>query len=56
MPGATSTGQATARSVVLRQSSASPAAILAMTLAVAGTTTTRSAHSARSTCGMAVSG
>ena len=50
--GATTTGQGQASSVVLTASSAMPCAILAMTLAVAGATRARSAHSARSMCGM----
>ena len=52
IPGATSTGHGQARMVVVRQSSAIPQAIFAMTLAVAGTTTAASAHSASSMCGM----
>ena len=54
MPGATMTGQLPwqARSVLVRQSSAIPQASLAITLAVAGTTIARSAHSESSMCGM----
>ncbi len=52
MAGATSTGQPNARSVVESASSAIPAAILAITLAVAGTTTASSAKSASSTWGI----
>ena len=43
MAGATSTGLSVASSTVLARSSASPAAILASILALAGATTTRSA-------------
>ncbi len=52
MAGATTTGQGHASSVVLTASSAMPWAILAMTLAVAGHTSARSAHSASSMWGM----
>ena len=52
MAGATSLGAGHASSVVLTTSSARPLAILAMTLAVAGHTRARSAHSASSMCGM----
>ena len=56
MAGATSTGASQASSVVLATSSAMPAAILAMRLAVHGTTRARSAHSESVMCGMEPSG
>ena len=55
MAGATSTSECAARIVAVAASSAMPHAIFAITFAVAGTTSTRSAKSAASTCGMAVS-
>ena len=58
MAGATTMGVAAgvASSAEVARSSAMPAAILAITFAVAGTTTTTSAQSARSTWGIRMAG
>ena len=50
MAGATSSGASVAMTVVVRGSSARPAASLAMECTVAGAMTTMSAHRARATC------
>ena len=52
MAGQTTTGARVASTVVVRASSASPWAMRAMVLAVAGATTTRSARSAMATWSM----